>query len=335
MKSTIFDGKAVRAYNAEDIQALSPTTPYVWIDVVSDAGSDHEVLELLTQMGFTEIVAAYTTRTYSSGMFQVFGDNMLGSTYAAADHAQDPPVLVHCLWNSGCFVTIRRGADRAVERALHDIEPRAQELFKAPGAVPGILMQLILDSLDRQLTALQTEIALLDGEIIEVSHPKQLTQLQQLRTTVEGLGTSIPTYAGNIRESLVDPSSLPGIDSAGVHALQTYAACVNDVVQRLVSVANDIRSAIQDYGNQVSSAQGDRINQLTLVSMIFLPISFLTGYFGMNFQYLIDKQTSPASWVGLGVLLPIVCVVLSVVLLRRGGFSFSNPLRFTTRRRGR
>jgi Mg2+ and Co2+ transporter CorA len=334
MKATIFDGKTVRPYTADDAKALSSTTPYAWIDVVS-AGEDPELLTLLKTMGFTEIVAAYTTRTYSSGMFQVFGDNMLGSTYAAADHEQDPPVLVHCLWNSGCFVTIRRGANKAIERAARDIEPRAESLFSAPGPVPGILMQLILDSLDRQLTDLQTQIALLDGEIIETSHPRQLSKLQQLRSCVEGLGTTIPTYAGNIRESLVDPGSLPGIDAAGVHALQTYAACVTDVVQRVDSVASSIRSAIQDYEGQVSTAQGNRINQLTLVSIIFLPISFLTGYFGMNFQYLVNETMSAAAWVALGVLLPIACVVLSVVLLRRGGFHISDPLRFWTRRGGR
>jgi Mg2+ and Co2+ transporter CorA len=334
MKATIFDGKTVRPYTADDARALSSTTPYAWIDVVTD-GDDPEVLALLKQMGFTEIVAAYTTRTYSSGMFQVFGENMLGSTFAAADHEQDPPVLIHCLWNSGCFVTVRRGADKALERALRDIKTRSEELFGSPGPVPGILMQLILDSLDRQLTSLQTEIGLLDGEIIVTSHPKQLTQLQQLRTTVEALGTTIPTYSGNIRESLVDPSSLPGIDSAGVHALQTYAACVTDVEQRVVSVAANIRSAIQDYESQVSTAQGNRINQLTVVSIIFLPISFLTGYFGMNFQYLVNETMSAGAWVGLGVLLPVACVVLSVVLLRRGGFHVNIPLRFRVRHEGK
>ncbi len=329
VKATIFDGKDVRSYTADDAAALSATTPYAWIDVVTN-GADPEVLTLLKTMGFTEIVAAYTTRTYSSGMFQVFGDNMLGSTYAAADDSQDAPVLVHCLWNSGCFVTIRRGADKAIERALSDVKARAEALFQAPGPVPGILMQLILDSLDRQLTDLQTRIALLDGEIIETSHPKQLTELRQLRTCVEGLGTTIPTYAGNIRESLVDPASLPGIDAAGVHALQTYAACVTDVVQRVDGVASSIRSAIQDYESQVSTAQGNRINQLTLVSIIFLPISFLTGYFGMNFQYLVNETMSAGAWVALGVVLPIACVLLSVVLLRRGGFHVS--LRFRVRK---
>ena len=88
-----------------------------------------------------------------------------GSTYAAPD-AGDTPVLIHCVWNAGCFITIREGGDRAIAAALADLGPRAKSLFASPGPVPGVILQLILDSIDRQLTSLQTEIALLDGQII-------------------------------------------------------------------------------------------------------------------------------------------------------------------------
>lgn len=321
MKANVFDGNTLRPYSDQDSDVLSDSTPYVWIDARVTQHQDPEVLAMLKQMGFTDVVAAYATRTYSSGMFQAFGDNMLGSTYAAADSSdQDPPVLIHCVWSKGVFITVRNGGDKALAQALEDIRPRAQTLFANPGPVPGVLMQLILDSIDRQLTDLQTRIAMLDGEIIITSKPDQLSTLQALRSPVEALGTSIPTYAENISESLVDPASLPGMDGSGVQALQTYEACVNDVVSRIDSVASDIRSAIQDYQGQVSTAQGNRINQLTLVSTIFLPITFMTGYFGMNFQYLSNSTMSFVSWLLFGVVLPVLMVIGSAFLLRKNGF---------------
>jgi Mg2+ and Co2+ transporter CorA len=320
MKATIFDGTSVRPYVASDSQAVSATTPYAWIDVIPSGPHDPEVIGLLTSMGFTDVVAAYTSRTYSGGMFQAFGDNVLGSTYACADQENSPPVLIHCAWNAGCFITIRTGGDNAISTALDEFKPRAPKLFASPGPVPGILMQLILDSIDRQLTDLQTRIALLDGQIIITADPGQLTQLQQLRSPIEALATTIPGYAENLSESLVGSGSMPGVDAAGTQALQTYSACVNDVVQRIDSAGADIRSAIQDYQGQVSAAQGNRINQLTLVSIIFLPITFMTGYFGMNFQWLVNSVETFWSWAILGAILPIVAVVLSIWLLQRGGF---------------
>ena len=331
MRATIFDGSARRAYTDEDAHALAPNTPYVWIDAVSSQLRDPEVLHLLDQMGFSDVVAAYTTRSTSTGMFQAFDDNMLGSTYVAADNVDDPPVLIHCVWNSGCFVTIRQAGAKAVDLVHEQVGPRAKALFADPGPVPGILLQLMLDSIDRQLTALQTQIVVLDGEIIVTSDPRQLKLLQELRRPVQALGMTLPSCAENVRESLVDPSSLPGVDAHGVQALQTYAACVNDVVQRVQSADADVRSAIQDYQGQVSTAQGNRINQLTLVSIIFLPISFLTGYFGMNFEYLVNETQSFGTWLLLGVVLPIMMVVVSAALLRRGGFHVGHMLRFRVR----
>ena len=320
MKATIFDGTKVRPYTEQDSEALSSTTPYAWIDAVPTSPRDPEVLAMLTSMGFTQVVAEYTSRTYSGGMFQAFGGNVLGSTYASADSPDDAPVLIHCAWNAGCFITIRRGADAAIARALSELTPRAASLFASPGPVPGVLMQLILDSIDRQLTDLQTRIALLDGQIIITADPAQLTQLQQLRSPVEALATTLPSYAENVSESLVGSNEMPGVDAEGVQALQTYSACVNDVVQRVDSAGSDIRSAIQDYQGQVSAVQGNRINQLTLVSIIFLPITFITGYFGMNFQWLVNSTQTFATWAVLGAILPIVAVVVSVWLLQRKGF---------------
>lgn len=334
MKATVFDGKTVTPYDPADSKVVSASTPYAWVDVVPASNHDPDVIKLLQQMGFTDIVANYTTRPYASGMFQVFGDNMLGSTYAAGDNGGDPE-LVHCVWNAGCFVTIRQGADQAIANALADFRSRAPQLFADPGPVPGILMQLILDSINRQITDLQEKVGLLDGQIIVTANSSQLTQLQQLRAPVEALGIAIPPYLENLDESLVDPQSLPGMNPAGVQALQTYSACANDVAQRITSLAGDVRSAIQDYQGQVATAQGNRINQLTLVSTIFLPITFMTGYFGMNFQWLTNSTMSFVSWLAFGLALPIVAVVGSIWLLRRGGFQIASSLGFHTRHKPR
>lgn len=327
MKATVFDGTTVTPYDPADSQVLSSSTPYAWVDVVPSSNNDPDVLHLLQQMGFTDVVANYTTRTYAGGMFQAFGDNMLGSTYASGDNGGNPE-LIHCVWNTGCFITIRQGANQAIAAALADVRPRAPQLFKEPGPVPGILMQLILDSINRQLTDLQEKVGLLDGQIIVTSNPGQLVQLQQLRTPVEALAVAIPPYLENLNESLVDPQSLPGMNAPGVQAMQTYTACANDVAQRISGLAGDVRSAIQDYQSQVSAQQGNRINQLTLVSIIFLPITFMTGYFGMNFQWLVNSVQTFMSWLIFGLILPIIAIAVSVWLLRKGGFQVGHHMRF-------
>ena len=74
---------------------------------------------------------------------------------------------------------------------------------------------------------------------------------------------------------------------------------------------------MQDYSTAIAERQGDHINRLTIVSVIFLPLTFLTGFFGMNFNWMIAETESGAAFVMLGLLLPLLSVLATVLWLKR------------------
>jgi uncharacterized membrane protein len=57
------------------------------------------------------------------------------------------------------------------------------------------------------------------------------------------------------------------------------------------------------------------VNWLTIVAAVFLPLTFVTSYFGMNFS-VITGLHGTLTFVMLAVVLPIVLVVCTVLLLR-------------------
>ncbi|HSP65445.1 MAG TPA: CorA family divalent cation transporter, partial [Candidatus Deferrimicrobium sp.] len=59
--------------------------------------------------------------------------------------------------------------------------------------------------------------------------------------------------------------------------------------------------------------------RLTVVATIFLPLTFLTGFFGMNFAFLIGHIDTPlAFFIGLGVMaVSVPSLVLVVTRLNR------------------
>lgn len=320
MKATIFDGKNVQNYDVSQSAALGPDTPYVWVDVQANNLADPQLHTLLTDLGIDSPILAYLKRSDLAGTFRITEQHVIGSTWAAPDVSSGKPVYVHVVWSSGSIVTLRTGGDKAMAQVMVEMQDRGEPLFAHPTIVPGVLLDLILSSVDRRLTQINDEIYHVDEAVMISTNNDQVAKLRAIRDEINPWGRRIPPYQENLNEAFVGVSKVPGIDSDGAHYLQAYSAHVGGLVTTVGDAVDNLHSTVQDYQAELSNRQGNRINQLTVVATIFLPITFMTGYFGMNFQWLTDATLSFGAWFALGVVMPVALLVLSVTLLRRRGF---------------
>ena len=58
---------------------------------------------------------------------------------------------------------------------------------------------------------------------------------------------------------------------------------------------------------------------LTVVATIFLPLTFMTGFFGMNFAWLVNRINTPVAFALLGVGAPIASAVWIWFAIKRRG----------------
>jgi len=215
--------------------------------------------------------------------------------------------------------------DQAVATVQREIIERSAFLLSDPSAVLGVVLQMLLVGVQQGLVNLATQVAALDAQILSTSNPNnnQSQQLTQLRQTLDPLALRLPAYEVNVTAALIDPQTIPGMTPGGVTQLQAFATQVGSS-EKLISYTTDsLRNAVQDLQGQVSGWQGNRINQLTIVTIIFLPITFMTGYFGMNFTWLDNQLNSMGSYIFWGVIVPIVIVLGSIGILIRKGFTFT------------
>jgi len=53
--------------------------------------------------------------------------------------------------------------------------------------------------------------------------------------------------------------------------------------------------------NKISLRQNASMQQLTTLATVFLPLSFVVGFFGQNFQWMVDNLRSETAFLALGV----------------------------------
>jgi magnesium transporter len=100
-------------------------------------------------------------------------------------------------------------------------------------------------------------------------------------------------------------------------------ARARDVVEHIDRVMHHVRRMEQGAETAVQihfSAQGQRTNDtmrvLTALTAVFLPLNLITGFFGMNFEFLPLIHSDKAMWVMLALMV-LVAAVLLVVFWRK------------------
>jgi magnesium transporter len=110
-----------------------------------------------------------------------------------------------------------------------------------------------------------------------------------------------------------------GDEIGGIEGLERDSERYFDRVGRQV---NRLVDAIDAAANALATLISLRLNEtnywLTVVATIFLPLTFITGFFGMNFEWMVGEiDTQLAFWL-LGVGGPVVGVLLILRVVVRG-----------------
>jgi magnesium transporter len=93
--------------------------------------------------------------------------------------------------------------------------------------------------------------------------------------------------------------------------------------ERIYEQLNRVVDGIDAAADSMAKLMDLRLNEtmywLTVVATIFLPLTFLTGFFGMNFGWLVDRIHSPLAFFVLGIGGSAVATLLTWVAVKRRG----------------
>lgn len=111
-----------------------------------------------------------------------------------------------------------------------------------------------------------------------------------------------PIIRGDV--DLLDEHEMPYFRDVYDHAVR--------VIDQLDTMRDMVNSALEINLSVVANRQNEVAKQLTIIATIFLPLSFIVGFFGQNFSFLVSHIGGPGIFLAFGIGVEVVAVVLTV-----------------------
>jgi len=228
-----------------------------------------------------------------------------------------PMVEVHCFYAEHFFVSVHREEVPAVADACHTLarlrtDRRLVALYR--------LIDALVDSMFPFLAALDDRIDELQDQIFAKPTEGQLAALFALKRQLVDMRKVVTPQRDMVNSMLTQVVPIPGMTAESeryVRDLYDHLIRISDMVD---SYRDLLSGSLDAYMSVVSNRLNDVMKQLTIIATIFLPLSFLTGFFGQNFGWLVERLGSVGVFLGVGLGTEVVAVVALLYMFRRRGW---------------
>jgi magnesium transporter len=224
----------------------------------------------------------------------------------------------HMFLSKDYLVTVRDDPTEIVTMLAARIRKNPELTKGNPGFLTYLVIDQLVDSLFPLLETLDDRIDNLEDQILGNATPELLAEIYKLKHQVIELRKFIGAQRDLFQRLITHSIDIHGDE------LTLYWRDVHDHLIRQYETVDSLRDlltgALDVYLSTVSNRLNNTMKALTVIASIFLPISFLTGFYGMNFLFLTGTLETPtqAFFIGIGTM--ILSVAVQLYFFRRRGW---------------
>jgi magnesium transporter len=206
-------------------------------------------------------------------------------------------------------ITVRQGVASELHGARMRIEQHPKLLALGTNSVLWAILDQVIKSYGPVVAELESDIEQVEGTVFsgEVAPTERIYDLRRevsdFYRAVHPLLAVLTRVERNVDEADLQPYLRDVHDH--VHLISEEVAAQKDLLATVLQANMAVISVEQ---TEISVRQNSTMEQLTILATVFLPLTFITGFFGQNFAWLTDNITGFPKFIIFGIgglLLPL------------------------------
>lgn len=273
-------------------EALTTTVP-AWIHLDYSAG---EARNTLRSLGLPGQVIDTLTRLESRPRSVAIKDGLMVVLRGINRNAgADPEDMVSLrIWlDQGRLISVRQRPVVAAQQLRKTLEGGGHGPTD-PGGLLCALIQGLADGIALFVDDTEARMERLEGQVDELPRGELRSKITELRRQV----ATVRRYLAPERDALESLVRIAGshFDDQDVYALREQSDRITRYVEDLDLVRERAQVTQEELMNRIAQEQNTRTYIFTVVATVFLPITFISGVFGMNTAGLPGLENAVAFW---------------------------------------
>jgi magnesium transporter len=279
-----FVNKRERSIEPTAAKASCDAGLFCWIDV--DAAEDVELAEaILKEMGVNDHAVREAIGPDVDGRYDLYDDCLHFSvTSGALDNRKLRTSHVDVVMGERFMMTLHRGRVEAIDQARRHYRQDFHRYAKTPSFLVYEFWDALVESYKRTIRGLAGSVETFQDQIFGDVSDKIFTDVSEVTRDLLSF-RKIMMAAREVLHELASRRS-PYVSEA----TQPFLEKMVDTLERLgadLTVERDILSETLNLYMSITSHRTNKIvSRLTVISVVFLPLTFLCGVYGMNFEVL-------------------------------------------------
>ena len=299
----------------EELIKIWEGTPesWIWVDLFNEPADTEQVM-LTERFGLDPSAVAEAQRTRHPPSVDVYSDYtyLLLKPLDAESDSLDFNTLQLAMFASRRMLVTRRSKESPYLAKLWQTVQQNGIPDATPMSITVAMCRRAAERYGKVLLDLEQRLDVVEDELFERPSDALMKELVGYNTGLRKMNRILNYYVnifGQLRQDMQTSGSeyYNQIDD-------TYA-----LIERFESLCAMYQQVITDLIDAYISLNGHHLNQimklLTIVTVIFVPLSLLVGVYGMNFEYMPELKNPHGYFILLSAMLGIV--VLLMFLFRR------------------